>query len=921
VYGQTKGSLLLGIELGMNDLKIYIRPDFAGPDKGEGGIRRWVEAQHRYLPDHGIALVGSEREADMVVCHAADIVNTNKPLVCHNHGLYNTADQVWSKWAWQMNASCIELMRRAEITTVPSRWVRDQMARGMSMNPRVLYAGIDAEEWDPGENGHYVLWNKTRVDPVCNPVAVNQLALLNPGLHFVSTFGRATGNVELTGKLPFEQGMEFIRNAGVYLSTSKETFGISTLEAMACGVPVLGWAFGGNLDIVKHLETGYLAKPNDYDDLQQGLEYVMHHRDTLGEAAREAILNTFTWERSIEECAGIYREAMVSHKPKVAVIVTVYNLEQYLPECLDSILNQEHFEDWECLIVDDCSPGNCCEIAAIYAAKDQRFKYFQTPKNLYLAGARNYGIERTDAQYIIPLDADDMLNPRSLATLSHFLYENLAFAIAYGGMELLEPDGKRWVSTWPGDWSWEYHLSRVMEKYNTLPYCSMYRRQVWANTGGYRERVQTGEDVDFWTRVTSFGFRAKKVTGYPTLLYRNRPDSMSHANEWIDHSVWYPWARKRELAPFGNPGKAPNDMSWPVKTYDDPQVSVIIPVGPGHENVVRDALDSVLAQTEDSWECIVVNDSGSELDLSGYPWVTCFVTPSPKSGPAIARNIGIEAARAPLFVLLDADDYLMPTYLEKSLVVQGQYGGYVYTDYFKVLENGEHETVETPEWEMLDLLYKGLEFAVTCLIPKSAWELVGGFDPDCGGWEDWDLFFAMATNEICGTRLNEPLWNYRYYGGQRREDGYAREKDNSAILRRKWNAYALRKGKKLMGCAGCGKGGGGRNARSVPTPVMNQITVRQASLAEARSEGMTKLVYTKEDTVMHSLRGPRSGQRYRVGGNESHRQVYVYTVDVDQLLKLPFLAVATPVVAGPEPVITPPPMRHSKSRIMDAVAS
>jgi len=909
-----------------SDLKAYIRPDFAGPDKGEGGIRRWVEAQHRYLPQNGIEIVKSELEADVIVCHAADIVNTTKPLVCHNHGLYNTAVQNWSKWAWQMNANCIELMRRAEITTVPSKWVRDQMARGMSLNPRILYAGIDPEEWEPGENSKYVLWNKTRVDAVCDPTPMNQLALLNPAVHFVSTFGRKFPNLELTGKLPFEQGKEFIRNAGAYLSTSKETFGISTLEAMACGVPVLGWAFGGNLDIVKHLENGYLAKPNDYDDLQMGLEYVMRNRDALGAAAREYVLNNFTWERAIAECAGIYRETMATRQgPKVCVIVTVYDLERFLPECLDSVLNQEKFEDWECLIVDDCSPGNCLEIASQYTAKDKRFRYIRTPKNLYLAGARNYGIERTDARYIIPLDADDMLRPRSLATLSHFLDENPAFAIAYGAMELLEPDGRKWVSTWPGEFSWEYHLSRVMETYSTIPYCAMYRKQVWANTGGYRERVQTGEDVDFWTRVTSFGFRAKKVTGYPTLLYRNREDSMSHVNKALDHTVWYPWARKRELAPFGNPGKPPNDMSWPVKTYDDPEVSFIIPVGPGHESVVKDALDSVMAQTVDSWECIVVNDSGSELALSGYPWVTCFATPSPKSGPAVARNIGIEASRASLFVLLDADDYLMPTYLEKSLAVQRQYGGYVYTDYFKVLADGSHETVETPEWEMLDLLYKGLEFAVTCLIPKSAWELVGGFDPDCGGWEDWDLFFAMATNEICGTRLGEPLWNYRYYGGQRREDGYVREKDNSAILRRKWNAYALRKGKKLMGCAGCGKGGGGRNARSVPTPVMNQISVREATLAEARNSGAVKLIYTGPEGAMHTLIGPRSRKKYgRFGGSAGHRVQYVYEIDARELLTLPYVALGPKdgdSKTNREVPPTPPSMRHSKNRITDAVAS
>ena len=70
----------------------------------------------------------------------------------------------------------------------------------------------------------------------------------------------------------------------VYLSTSQETFGIGTVEALAAGVPVLGWASGGNLDIVQHMKTGYLAEVGDYDDLQRGLELVHRQPERVGAA-------------------------------------------------------------------------------------------------------------------------------------------------------------------------------------------------------------------------------------------------------------------------------------------------------------------------------------------------------------------------------------------------------------------------------------------------------------------------------------------------------------------------------------------------------------------------------------------------------------------------------------------------------------
>src|SRR3990170_3638713 len=163
-------------------ISVYIRPFFAGPDRGEGGIRRWVDKQHELLPRYGIQPVEQEAEADIVATHAGDVVNTLKTLVVHNHGLYNTAAQAWSRFEWGLNQNVIENLRRANIVTCPSAWVANQLARGMSIDARVMYAGVDAEMWEPASNDGYVLWNKTRVDPVCDPSAVAALAIANPSL-------------------------------------------------------------------------------------------------------------------------------------------------------------------------------------------------------------------------------------------------------------------------------------------------------------------------------------------------------------------------------------------------------------------------------------------------------------------------------------------------------------------------------------------------------------------------------------------------------------------------------------------------------------------------------------------------------------------------------------------------------------------
>lgn len=889
----------------MSELRVYIRPEFEGPDNGEGGIRRWVEMQHRYLPEYGIVPVKSEDVADVVVCHAGDIVNTHKlqPLVCHNHGLYNTAQQEWSRWAWLLNSHCIELLRRADIVTAPSSWVAQQLARGMSIGAKVVHAGIEPDRWTPGVNEGYVLWNKTRVDPVCDPAPVFRLAEMNRSLQFVSTYGTTRPNLKLTGKVSYDKAREYIQNAAVYLATTKETFGIGTVEAMACGVPVLGWAWGGQLDIVRHGETGYLAQPGDYEDLQRGLVACLERREEWGAAAREDAIGRFTWERFTEQLAGIYREAAGLHQgPKVSVIVPVYNLEAYLPECLDS-LKRQTLSDWECLIVDDCSPGNCSEIAEGYAREDSRFKYVRTPRNLYLAGARNYAIAQSRGRYILPLDCDDMLGERALEVLSGWLDKEPGYAIAYASMEVINTDSSRFVSGWPKEFNWAAQMAHR----NQLPYASMYRRMVWERTGGYRERCQTAEDADFWCRVTSFGFRAHKVSNYPYLIKREREEGMGRNNREPDWTIWYPWARDRRAVPFGAVGEPENRLSWPVRTFDNPLVSVVIPVGPGHESLVRDALDSVLAQTFGGWECIVVNDTGQPLPLDGFPWARVVSTSRPGSGPAVARNAGLAVARGELFCLLDADDYLMPEYLMATLDTQKRFGGYAYTDWFKVDGDGTSETHRTPEYSVENLIYDGFYHAVTILAPLAAWKEVGGFDEGASGWEDWDFVFALATRGYCGTRVPSPLFCYRFWSGQVREKDAERSKDNARRLRRKWAAYIDDK-EALMACSSCGKGGGKTRAPATQPS--------QGGIAQAAESGMVLIEYVGADagTRTYQPRGRGlSGQVYRFGG--THRRGYVWGSDADWFLRLPGFRRAKPDAPSIAETSEPVPVRQATNRV------
>jgi len=97
-------------------------------------------------------------------------------------------------------------------------------------------------------------------------------------------------------------------------------------------------------------------------------------------------------------------------KPRVSVIVPIYNVEKYLRECLDSIVSQT-LQDIEIILVDDCGTDGSMEIAAEFAKKDNRIKIITHQKNGGLSAARNTGIKNSVAPFIVFVDSDDFVVP------------------------------------------------------------------------------------------------------------------------------------------------------------------------------------------------------------------------------------------------------------------------------------------------------------------------------------------------------------------------------------------------------------------------------------------------------------------------------------------------------------------------------
>jgi len=116
-------------------------------------------------------------------------------------------------------------------------------------------------------------------------------------------------------------------------------------------------------------------------------------------------------------------------KPKISVIIPMYNVEKYLKRCLDSVLNQT-FQDWVAICVDDGSPDKSGKIAEEYAARDKRFVVIHK-QNGGLSDARNAGMKKVKSEYVMFLDSDDFIHPQTMEIAYEIARKNKSDIVAF----------------------------------------------------------------------------------------------------------------------------------------------------------------------------------------------------------------------------------------------------------------------------------------------------------------------------------------------------------------------------------------------------------------------------------------------------------------------------------------------------------
>ena len=230
---------------------------------------------------------------------------------------------------------------------------------------------------------------------------------------------------------------------------------------------------------------------------------------------------------------------MKSVKPKISIIIPVYNVEKYLRRCLDSVKDQT-FQDWVAICVDDGSPDKSGKILDEYAKKDKRFIVIHK-KNGGVSSARNDAMKKIKTPYIMFLDSDDCIHPQAMEIIYSLIEENhadiVSFRYIHTGSSIDIPD---WFKTRYNKKNIKVKITNNLLKYTTNRYKSdnswlVQQCMIWQHM--YRfdfiksvrfvSGISVLEDFIFWSNVL---FRKPRaiITKIPLYSYTENTTSILH---------------------------------------------------------------------------------------------------------------------------------------------------------------------------------------------------------------------------------------------------------------------------------------------------------------------------------------------------------------------------------------------------------
>lgn len=256
-------------------------------------------------------------------------------------------------------------------------------------------------------------------------------------------------------------------------------------------------------------------------------------RAFVGRNGRRLLQASPSWaEPRLRAGAGSLRDAVADQRarrlPLLSIVVPCYNVEDYIAECLDSLLAQT-YRNIEIIVVDDGSPDRSYEIAAGIARTTDRIKIVRQP-NGGLSAARNIGIRAATGEYLTFVDSDDLVTKTAYATaMTALLGTGSDFAV-FGYRRF--NSSRRWnAAPWIRAAHAETRLATTVEEFpqamvNAVAWSKVYRREFWDATGLSFPEGVLYEDQPVSTRAFAAA-RTFDLLAQSPYLWREREDASS----------------------------------------------------------------------------------------------------------------------------------------------------------------------------------------------------------------------------------------------------------------------------------------------------------------------------------------------------------------------------------------------------------
>ncbi len=218
-----------------------------------------------------------------------------------------------------------------------------------------------------------------------------------------------------------------------------------------------------------------------------------------------------------------------------SIIIPLYNKEKFIENTIQSVLDQT-FQDFEIIVVNDGSTDKSEE--KLLKFKDSRIHYFYK-KNEGVSIARNYGIEKTNADFITFLDADDYWYPKFLETMFTNISKAPNQKIFSAAIEF--ETSKKTIPS-------KYSISKTNEDFEIVNYfmasmketaictsCAVFHKSIFEEIGNFDTKIKSGEDTDLWIRM---GLIYPVVFSWKILArYVFDPESLSKNNNFIREKI------------------------------------------------------------------------------------------------------------------------------------------------------------------------------------------------------------------------------------------------------------------------------------------------------------------------------------------------------------------------------------------------